>query len=479
VTRADIETGLRGLGLSTGDIVLVHSSLSSLGQVEGGARTVVDAFLAVLGREGTLAVPAFGAFGAIADAVCDHVDAVASIHPRASIAAIGARAEEICRDHWKAETAHGEGTPYLRIADLGGYVCLLGVDEDRNTTLHTVEELLRLPYLTTTDEATFSTREGEVTRSWAFFPGPHRDFIGLDRILRRRGVLRTGRIGSGAVRLMRSREAIDCLLEVGREDPAFALCDNPSCADCVGQRAALFRDRWAREDFSPAAAASLAGEDVPAILAACRATGITAVELDSLDGRPVQALPPTEVAAAVDELAAHGCEVVALRAGPAVSDVTSLVGTAAECGVRRLVVPLRPDVVRPAISAAGSAVSLSCYNTGLASGDVGPAMEELRARSSSLGLTFSATGFARAGEKPFLISYRNRLKRYTDQLDVEDCIFEGQATPLGRGNAEIKELISILRCSGFGGLMVLGAGNAAVGDLGEAVGRLTQLLDTM
>jgi len=135
------------------------------------------------------------------DLVRDHVHAVASVHPRASITAIGGRAEEICRDHWKAETAHGEGTPYVRMADLGGYVCLLGVDEDRNTTLHAVEELLRLFYLTTTDEVTFPTPEGEVTRSWVFFPGPHRDFIGLDRLLRQRGVLRLGRIGSGVVRL--------------------------------------------------------------------------------------------------------------------------------------------------------------------------------------------------------------------------------------------------------------------------------------
>ena len=479
VTRADIEAGLRDLGLSAGDIVLVHSSLSSLGHVEGGARAVVEAFLAVLGPAGTLAVPTFGSFGAISDLVRDHVNAVASLHPMASVAAIGSRAEEICRDHWKAETAHGEGTPYMRMADLGGYVCLLGVDEDRNTTLHAVEELLRLPYLTTTDEVTFPTPEGEITRSWDFFPGPHRDFIGLDRLLRQRGILNLGRIGSAAVRLMRSREVIDCLLDVGREDPAFALCDNRNCSDCVQQRAALFQDRWAREDFTLVAAASLAGGDVPAILAACRSTGISAIELDSLGGCPVQTLPPTQVAAAVAELTAHGCRVVALRAGPADGDMAGLARTTEECGVRRLVVPLRPDVVGAALSAAGLDVSLSCYNTDIASETISRTMEELRAQRPDVGFTFSATGFARIEEKPFLTSYRNRLKRYTDQLDLEDCTSEGAAAPLGRGNAEIKELISILRCGGFGGLMVLGGGNAVVGDLGDAANRFAQLLETM
>ena len=142
-TQSDIEAGLRGLGLKTGDIVLVHSSLASLGKVEGGAEAVVAAFLAVLGAEGTLVVPTFRSLGVITDAVRDRPGAVRSIHPRASVAAIGRHATEICRDHWKAELAHAEGTPYVRISELGGYVCLLGVDQDRNTTLHTVEELLR------------------------------------------------------------------------------------------------------------------------------------------------------------------------------------------------------------------------------------------------------------------------------------------------------------------------------------------------
>jgi hypothetical protein len=92
------------------------------------------------------------------------------------------------------------------------------------------------------------------------------------------------------------------------------------------------------------------------------------------------------------------------------------------------------------------------------------------------GLTFSGCHFARCGEKPFLTSLRNRLKRFIDQLDVEDCTWDGTAVPLARGNGEIAELVSILRCSGFGGHMVLGAGNRAAGDLVETAGRFADLL---
>ena len=49
---------LKALGLQTGDTVMMHSSLSALGMVEGGAETVVDALFDAVGPDGTIMVPA-------------------------------------------------------------------------------------------------------------------------------------------------------------------------------------------------------------------------------------------------------------------------------------------------------------------------------------------------------------------------------------------------------------------------------------
>ena len=57
--QEQIAEALQTLGVQTGHIVFVHSSLSSIGYVEGGVDAVVDAFLAVLGSTGTLVVPTF------------------------------------------------------------------------------------------------------------------------------------------------------------------------------------------------------------------------------------------------------------------------------------------------------------------------------------------------------------------------------------------------------------------------------------
>src|SRR5262245_37114770 len=55
VTQVDLQKAIRTLDLS-GQVVCVHSSLRSFGQVSGGARAVVQAFL----DEGcTLLVPTF------------------------------------------------------------------------------------------------------------------------------------------------------------------------------------------------------------------------------------------------------------------------------------------------------------------------------------------------------------------------------------------------------------------------------------
>lgn len=478
LTRNDIAHGLRALGLDAGDTVLVHSSLSSLGTVDGGAEAVVAAFLDVLGERGTLVVPTFGDFGAIMAAVRTRPDAVHSLHPLASMAAVGPRATAICRDHWQAPTAHGDGTPYMRIAELGGFVCLLGVDQDRNTTLHAVEALLELPYLSTVQE-TFATPDGKVTRSWPHFPGPHRDFIGLDRRLREHGIVRLRRIGDAAVRLMQSRPLIDHLLEVGRADPAFALCANPSCADCTTQRAAIRRHRFGQECFRVVASAGLAGDSVDEIARNCAAAGIDVVELDELGGTPLAELTRPAILDAVAALRAAGCVVSGLRSRTPPESATVILDTARAAGVGRLVLPLTDNPRPIADAAAVAGIEVSYHNQGMTSLQVFELLDALRADGREAHLAFDPVEFVREGEKPFLTSLRNRLKRHTDQLDLQDATFAGEPTRLGAGNGEVKELVSILRCSSFAGTVCLGPATGAVADLRQTAIDIEQMLQAL
>ena len=59
VSYDEILAGLKGAGVAPGDVLLVHSALTPIGYVEGGAATVARALLEAVGPDGTLVAPAF------------------------------------------------------------------------------------------------------------------------------------------------------------------------------------------------------------------------------------------------------------------------------------------------------------------------------------------------------------------------------------------------------------------------------------
>ena len=123
ITKKTLIEDLIALGVRRGDCVMLHSSLSSLGYVEGGATTVVDAFLEAVGKTGDLLVPSFrdslwtgrfgfeackecpgqevcpsnepGIQGAIPEEVRRRSDSLRSCHPTHSWSAIGPHAYTI------------------------------------------------------------------------------------------------------------------------------------------------------------------------------------------------------------------------------------------------------------------------------------------------------------------------------------------------------------------------------------------------
>ena len=58
VQKDDIKRGLAQLGIKPGDMIMVHSSLKSLGYIPGGAPTVIEALQETVGEDGILAMPA-------------------------------------------------------------------------------------------------------------------------------------------------------------------------------------------------------------------------------------------------------------------------------------------------------------------------------------------------------------------------------------------------------------------------------------
>jgi aminoglycoside 3-N-acetyltransferase len=455
MNKTEIKKSLKELGLKNGDTVIIHSSLASIGHVEGGADTVIDAFLETVGQEGTIVAPVFGNLGILTQTLKNRDEAVVSDSPKGTVAAIGADAEFICRDHWKADTAHGHNTPYLKIAGQGGYICLLGVDQDRNTTLHSVEALLELPYLNETSAA-IETAEGKIEKIWKYYPGPHRDFIGLDKIMRNNGQMKLGKIGNAVVRLMKSKDLIDTFTELGKTDPAFCLCDNENCADCVKQHAVIRKGKIAEEDFKLSVSSSVAGRYIPEMVENLEAAGIDYIELDIIQGKPAHKFPADKLKKAVEEFKENNINVSALRLPAVYNDIDQIFESIKNAGIKSVIIPLTDSAEKFIKQAEKANIEISFTNIGVSGTYAAEIIKKISAAKLKVGFVFSPANFAKAGEMPFLQSFQQgKFRKYTTQLDIEDALFDGTPTTWANGNAEIKELVSILRCASFSGFMTI------------------------
>ncbi|MCX5038541.1 aminoglycoside N(3)-acetyltransferase [Streptomyces coelicoflavus] len=175
VTRGTLAAGLRELGVRSGDTLLAHTSLSSLGWVCGGPVAVVRALLDVLGPDGTLVVPTqtgdlsdpalwtsppvpeawwesiraatppydplitpSRGVGVVPETVRTWPGARRSAHPQTSFAALGARAAEVVAGH-ATDCRLGERSPLAVLERLDARVLLLGAGYDACTAFHLAE----------------------------------------------------------------------------------------------------------------------------------------------------------------------------------------------------------------------------------------------------------------------------------------------------------------------------------------------------
>ena len=158
VPKEDIEKGLRSLGLGQGDTVEVHSSLSSLGHVDGGPATVVDALMNVVGKAGGLVMSSYplspplplteeekaGGIGwKLRKLPEDSTErtvtgAVSDEFRRRKDVVSGTGIHRICA--WGGDAQlHIKG--YEHLLEVDGWVLLLGVGIDRCSSLHLGEKV--------------------------------------------------------------------------------------------------------------------------------------------------------------------------------------------------------------------------------------------------------------------------------------------------------------------------------------------------
>ena len=237
-----IAKNLLSSGLRRGGLVLVHSSLSSMGRVPGGAETVIRGFLRALGPEGTLLMPALSfervtqahpvfdvlrtrsTIGVIAEYFRLRSGTLRSVHPTHSACGVGLQAEELLAAHSLDATPCGPHSPYSLLWDQAGQILFLGCGLGPNTSMHAVEELVEPPYLFTgAVEYRIILADGRETAVRCRrhnFSGLRQRYDRLAHLLNKSS-LKRGRVLDANVAVVESRPMWEKGLEALRKDPFY------------------------------------------------------------------------------------------------------------------------------------------------------------------------------------------------------------------------------------------------------------------
>jgi aminoglycoside 3-N-acetyltransferase len=262
VTYRSLVRSLRALQIEPGRPVIVHSSLSAFGSVQGGSQVVVGALLEIFESVlaptftyKTLVVPETGPpdnavqygnhtdrnkmaeffypdmpadrlMGRIAESLRKHPQAYRSGHPVLSFAGVNVR------KYLEKQLLNEPFAPIAAMVDDDGWVLLMGVDQTCNTSIHLGERLAgRKTYTRWALMSDMVVRCGN-------FPYCSDGFNAIQPLMD--PFARKVKIGAAMVQALPLRELIATTRQLIYADPTALLCSRTDCQSCNTIRSDIF-----------------------------------------------------------------------------------------------------------------------------------------------------------------------------------------------------------------------------------------------
>ena len=159
ITKTEIESGLIKLGVKTGMMLEVHCSLSSLGDVSGGAMTVINALQNVVGTDGVIVMPSFKLSPALPltekDVKLGLTLKIKLLKEESEKSGMGIVSDTFrkmpdvitgegifCVSAWGKDAKTHAEAGFQHLIDNNGYALLIGVDIYSMSSMHYVEDAL-------------------------------------------------------------------------------------------------------------------------------------------------------------------------------------------------------------------------------------------------------------------------------------------------------------------------------------------------
>ncbi len=189
-TKQTLQQDLERMGMQPTDTLFVHASMKAIGEVDGGADTVLDAFMEYM-KDGLLVFPTHtwasmsekhrcydpkvepSCVGLLTNMFMKREGVLRSLHPTHSVAAYGEDAVSYIEGEQTRRTPCAPEGVYGRLKKRKAKILLLGVTHGRHTYMHCVEEMLKVPNRFTKQPVSFQIvlpdgriREQEVYRHY-------------------------------------------------------------------------------------------------------------------------------------------------------------------------------------------------------------------------------------------------------------------------------------------------------------------------
>lgn len=246
MTGEDLKRQMAAMGLKPDDKLMLHSSMKAIGEIEGGADAVIDAFTEYL-CDGLFMTPAHtwkqmsatynlfdpatepSCVGIISNLLLRKPGSVRSLHPTHSIAAYGPGAASYVAGDENFHTPCDPKGCFGRLRDVHAKILLAGVTHARNTYIHSIEESFDIPERFTATPVLFKVKMPDGTlkpvEMYRHY-NPRLEHISeafdkLGELYLEKGAVRRTRLGNADCLLCDAGRLFEVTGEVLRRQPDF------------------------------------------------------------------------------------------------------------------------------------------------------------------------------------------------------------------------------------------------------------------
>ena len=147
--------------------------------------------------------------GAVSEMFRQWPGTLRSSHPARSVAALGRYAQYLT-EHHDLSDIFGDSSPIGRLYELDGYVLLIGVGYDKNTSLHLADARAEYPGRHMVTESSAIQIDGQrVWKSYETLAVDGEDFSEIGEVFEQTGKVRHASLGNGILSMMSQRELAD------------------------------------------------------------------------------------------------------------------------------------------------------------------------------------------------------------------------------------------------------------------------------